>query len=140
MKKAATVFYSFLATFLVLECLMTSWMVLFYREFFKESLFAGMESLFISTAILLIFVYSLYQVYLLHIKGKNLTAVNYWILLALNSAGTVYLKNSAQFISADYLKFNVVLVAISFFSWLMFLLLGVLYNSISKTSTAEIRA
>jgi hypothetical protein len=137
MKKAITTFYSALATFLILEFLLTLWSVVFHNSFFTNELLFTRDNVVVRGLILVVCSLSLGQIYLLHIKGKKLTPARYWMLLGLNSACTVYLKYSNDFIPSNYLKVNTVLFSISFVTWTLLLVLGVLYKSILETYLTE---
>jgi hypothetical protein len=137
MKKAAEIFYSLLATCLMLEFLLTAWMVIFYEKSLRHSPFVNIRDIAIRILILVIIATGLFQVYLLHMKGKSLNPMNYWMLLALNSACSIYLKYASEFISHSYLKINTAAYAVSFFTWLMILLLGVCYRSVFNTPAAR---
>jgi len=134
MKKAIFTFYSTLATLLILEFLLTLWSVIFYNSIFTGNLFLNNDNLFIRILILGVCSLSLGQVYFLCIKGKTLKPVNFWMLLGLNSASAFYLNYSNEFIDSSFLKLNTVLFSISFFAWIMLLLLGASYKAVSETA------
>lgn len=127
MKRTPTILYSILSTLLLLEFLLTSWSIGNRESFFQNDLVK--QDLIIRIVILAVCLFSLIQIYFLHIKGTRLTSISYWLILGLNSATAVYLKYVQDFATTDYLVFGRVLFSVSFFRWTMFLLLGVLFNS-----------
>lgn len=128
MKKTASIVYSILGTLLVLEILLTSWTIAYGESLLVGDAFS--RDFGIRMAILIICSLSLLQVYFLHIKGKNLSSISYWLILGFNSGITVYLKYIQDFVNADHLKINVVLYYTSFFNWVMLVLLGVLFKTL----------
>ena len=133
MKKAITSFYSVLVTLLMLEFLLTLWSIVFYNSFFTSHVFFTNDNIILRSLILTICALSLGQIYLLHNKGRKLTSISYWLLLGLNSGSSVYLKYSNDIINSNYIKVNAVLFSMSFFTWIMFLLLGVMYKLVFET-------
>lgn len=131
MQKMATIFYSILGTLFVLEFLLTSMSIANREPFFTNDIESW--DLVIRAIILGICSLCLVQVYLLHAKGRKLSSITYWLILGVNSAIPVYLKYIQDFASGDYSKINQTLFYLSFLTWAMLLVLGVLFNSLYQS-------
>jgi len=132
MKKTITTFYSLTATLLILEFLLLLWSVAFYRVFFNGPGTIVNDHLVIRVLILAFCSLTLGGMYGWYFEGNKLTGGSYWTLLGLHSAASIYLAYSRDVIAPNYLKANTVLTAISLLTWVMLLLLGILYQSFSK--------
>jgi hypothetical protein len=131
MRKISALFYSTISSLIILELLLTIWTVA-YRESLltKDPL---QQDLILRIVILVVFLLSLVQVYFLHIKGTRLGSLSYWLILIANSGATVYFKYILDFTSNDNLVLCRTLFSISFLTWTMFLLLGVLFKSLHQS-------
>lgn len=131
MKKASTLFYSVLSVFLVLEFLLTCWS-LAGNSFSSAPVGAQLE-LPLRITVLLFCLASLAQIYFLHVKGTRLTSLRYWLLLAVGSATTVYHKYMLPEMPVNQLMLGKVLYFVSFFCWILLLVLGVGFQTMHQS-------
>lgn len=122
MKKASTLLYSVIASFLFLEVLLTVW-----------SIFpAGSSDWMLRIGILLVCFLSIAQLYTMHVGSSRLTPLSYWPILATNSAACVYFKYFLDHGGVSTPVLHTSLVVVSFFTWILLLVLGVLYRFVDQ--------